>query len=204
MTAPERLRIVLGRTRWSRGYIPLCGGRPPESSNISFGTSESQTSLKCGQLAAREAKTLADFFLLVLFRHRRSPTTPAPTLPLVSLCKNNTLESGTAETCWVRGEAARVTNYNLRTNTITELRSAYGNGISNTARRRDEILFEKTRRPCHYRVIYFPSLQSESCDSREKRQRQHVLWPSARRGSSLPTGLRTKVPKRIPANCCCC
>lgn len=202
MTAPERLRIVLGRTRWSRGYIPLCGGRPPESSNISFGTSESQTSLKCGQLAAREAKTLADFFLFGLFRHRRP--SPPPPLLLVSLCKNNTLESGTAETCWVRGEAARVTNYNLRTNTITELRSAYGNGISNTARRRDELLLEKTRRPCHYGVIYFPSLRPERFDGPEKRRRQHVPWPSAGRGSSLQMVSRTKVAKRTPANCCCC
>lgn len=43
----------------------------------------------------------------------------------------------------MRGEAARVTNYNLRTNTITELRSAEGAGISRTTRRRDELRFEK-------------------------------------------------------------
>lgn len=146
---------------------------------------------------------------LLSFRAFSPPPPPSPspnltpTLPLVSLSKNNTLESGTAETCWVRGEAARVTNYNLRTNTITELRSAYGNGISNTARRCDELHLEKTRRPCHYGVIYFPSLQLERFDGPEKRQRQHVPWPSAERGSSLQMVSRTKVAKRIPANCCC-
>lgn len=43
----------------------------------------------------------------------------------------------------MRGEAARVTNYNLRTNTITELRPAYGKGISTTTRRRDELRLER-------------------------------------------------------------
>lgn len=89
-------------------------GRPPESSNISFGTGKSQTSLKCGQFAARAATTFDDFFFFFHY---------------VKIIR---LKSANLETSWTRGErllGSRVTTSKQTRSQSCGLRAEMGSWL---------------------------------------------------------------------------